>query len=138
MRERTSITFRKTSTLRKKYMNNYARTVQLIVAGLLAIALAPPNAHGEVGDYNYCTVSGPCGDGEGDCDGNSECRAGLVCVQDQGAHYSNFPPPPRIMIPPSWMCANTRTPTFVGTMGRVQPAMAIVTQASPVGRISGA
>ena len=60
---------------------------------LPASALAPSGAYGGVGDYDYCTVSGPCAEGEGDCDGNSECRAGLVCVQDQGAHYWNFPAP---------------------------------------------
>ena len=74
-------------------MNNYARTVQLIVTGLLAMVLAPSNASGGVGAYDYCTVSGPCGEGGGDCDGNSECQAGLVCVQDQGAYYPTYPSP---------------------------------------------
>ena len=74
-------------------MNHYARTVQLVVTGLLAMVLAPPNASGGVGDYDYCTVSGPCGEGGGDCDANSECQAGLVCVQDQGAYYSTYPSP---------------------------------------------
>ena len=67
-------------------------TLCLCVAWLL-VAASSQQASGGVGDYNYCTVSGPCGKGQGDCDGNSECRAGLVCVQDQGAHYGNFPPP---------------------------------------------
>ena len=74
-------------------MNHYARTIQLVVTGLLAMVLAPPNASGGVGDYDYCTVSGPCGEGGGDCDANSECQAGLVCVQDQGAYYSAYPSP---------------------------------------------
>ena len=74
-------------------MNNYAWTVQLVVTGLLAMVLAPPNASGGVGDYDYCTVSGPCGEGGGDCDANSECQAGLVCVQDQGAYYPAYPSP---------------------------------------------
>ena len=39
------------------------------------------------GDNDYCTVNSPCGVGEGDCDGNQECQAGLVCRNDVGATY---------------------------------------------------
>lgn len=36
---------------------------------------------------NYCRDNGPCSDGLGDCDGDSECVSGLVCAQDVGANY---------------------------------------------------
>ena len=39
------------------------------------------------GHYDYCVVEGPCGAGEGDCDSNSGCQSGLVCVNDVGADY---------------------------------------------------
>ena len=38
-------------------------------------------------DPNYCRDFGPCPAGKGDCDSNSECQAGLVCVNDVGAQY---------------------------------------------------
>ncbi len=37
-----------------------------------------------VGHFDYCRDFGPCGVGQGDCDKNSECRSGLVCVQVKG------------------------------------------------------
>ena len=39
------------------------------------------------GDNDYCAVNGPCGAGEGDCDGNHECQAGLICRNNVGATY---------------------------------------------------
>ncbi|RPI26515.1 MAG: hypothetical protein EHM61_11585 [Acidobacteria bacterium] len=39
------------------------------------------------GDYDYCAVCGPCAKGQGDCDSNSECQAGLSCVDDAGPDY---------------------------------------------------
>ena len=44
-----------------------------------------PNGH-----VDYCRDSGPCGVGEGDCDGSSQCESGLQCSQDVGATYG-FP-----------------------------------------------
>ena len=58
--------------------------------GLKAIDQAetsPQAAHVALGGNDYCAVSGPCGAGEGDCDGNHECQAGLVCRNDVGATY---------------------------------------------------
>lgn len=37
------------------------------------------------GHYDYCLVCGPCSEDQGDCDGDDQCRAGLVCRQDVGA-----------------------------------------------------
>lgn len=32
------------------------------------------------GGYQHCTVSCPCGKGEGDCDYNDDCQTGMVCT----------------------------------------------------------
>ncbi len=40
-----------------------------------------------VGHVDYCKQQGPCRAGQGDCDGNNECRSGLTCVNDVGANY---------------------------------------------------
>ncbi len=40
-----------------------------------------------LGHPSYCTDCGPCGEGVGDCDGNSQCESGLSCVNDVGATY---------------------------------------------------
>ncbi|MBC2711954.1 MAG: trypsin-like peptidase domain-containing protein [Desulfosarcina sp.] len=36
---------------------------------------------------DWCRDCGPCAEGEGDCDGDNECEAGLICAQDVGANY---------------------------------------------------
>ncbi len=40
-----------------------------------------------LGDPRYCRDCGPCADGEGDCDGNVQCVAGLGCSQNVGADF---------------------------------------------------
>jgi hypothetical protein len=35
----------------------------------------------------YCTEYGPCSEGVGDCDSDSECESSLICVNDVGADY---------------------------------------------------
>jgi hypothetical protein len=37
--------------------------------------------------YNYCAFYGPCSEGLGDCDGDSQCESGLICAQDVGTDY---------------------------------------------------
>lgn len=39
------------------------------------------------GDTDYCSTSSLCGEGEGDCDDDSECESGLTCVMNVGADY---------------------------------------------------
>jgi hypothetical protein len=36
---------------------------------------------------DYCSSGCPCAEGQGDCDGDSECKPGLVCAKDVGANY---------------------------------------------------
>ena len=36
------------------------------------------------GDPDYCRLCGPCPYGEGDCDDDRECQAGLTCLDDVG------------------------------------------------------
>jgi hypothetical protein len=40
-----------------------------------------------VGHGSYCSKTHPCDVGEGDCDSNAQCAAGLVCATDVGANY---------------------------------------------------
>ena len=40
-----------------------------------------------VGHNDYCRDCGPCSEGQGDCDTNSECESGLNCVQVLGTDY---------------------------------------------------
>lgn len=39
------------------------------------------------GDPDYCRLCGPCGYGDGDCDSNRECQAGLTCLDDVGSAF---------------------------------------------------
>ncbi len=41
------------------------------------------------GDWGLCSdpLCGPCAAGEGDCDGNAECKTGLSCLFNVGAAY---------------------------------------------------
>ena len=39
------------------------------------------------GHSSYCSSSCPCGDGEGDCDNDSQCKDGLVCKQQSGTDF---------------------------------------------------
>ena len=40
-----------------------------------------------LGQAGYCQLFGPCADGEGDCNSNSDCQSGLTCVHNVGATY---------------------------------------------------
>lgn len=42
------------------------------------------------GHPRFCTVFGPCSEGQGDCDNDSECASGLVCADNRGAEFG-FP-----------------------------------------------
>jgi len=45
-----------------------------------------------VGHLDYCLKCGPCVEGEGDCDSDSECESGLTCVQVTGTDYCQSGP----------------------------------------------
>lgn len=47
-----------------------------------AISCDEPNGH-----TNHCSSDCPCSAGEGDCDGASECQAGLVCGTSNGPAF---------------------------------------------------
>ncbi len=40
-----------------------------------------------LGDSDYCSDACPCGYGEGDCDGDSDCQDGLECEHNIGADF---------------------------------------------------
>ncbi len=47
-----------------------------------------PSCHsGSPGSANYCSTSCKCDAGEGDCDSDAECNAGLTCVSNVGPNY---------------------------------------------------
>jgi hypothetical protein len=39
------------------------------------------------GDWGFCSSICKCGAGQGDCDSESHCQAGLSCVEDVGSDY---------------------------------------------------
>jgi len=47
------------------------------------------DCHGSAspGDYNYCSTSCPCEDGEGQCSDDTECVSGAVCNENVGSSY---------------------------------------------------
>jgi len=49
------------------------------------------NGGAGVGGFDFCTAGKPCAQGEGDCDNNSECQDGLICLSDVGARYGFDP-----------------------------------------------
>ena len=57
----------------------------------VCLPATPADCPLEPGDPDYCAACGPCGRGEGDCDGNPECASGLTCFTDQGARFG-LPP----------------------------------------------
>ena len=51
----------------------------------------------------YCSDRCPCGVGEGDCDRDSQCAAGLVCGNDSGPEFG---------LPRTWDACTTPCPAF--------------------------
>jgi len=43
------------------------------------------------GNGRFCSSCSPCGVGQGDCDNNAQCAAGLVCAFDVGARHGFRP-----------------------------------------------
>ena len=41
-----------------------------------------PKGTGSRADWAFCTKDKPCGEREGDCDGDDQCQAGLECGVD--------------------------------------------------------
>ena len=53
----------------------------------VCVVTGPP-----LGAFNFCSDTNPCGQGQGDCDSNSECRDGLQCLnRDFGVLYGFDP-----------------------------------------------
>jgi len=44
---------------------------------------------GSTADWNFCSAGKPCGHGQGDCDGNSQCKSGHYCGDDNCGDYHN-------------------------------------------------
>ncbi|GEM_PF-3810192 len=62
-------------------------------------AVAANGCHvGQNGTLGYCSEECKCARGEGDCDFNSECEAGLLCRDDTGAYFG-FPPMIDVCLP---------------------------------------
>ncbi|MCH9681306.1 MAG: hypothetical protein K0V04_07730 [Deltaproteobacteria bacterium] len=58
---------------------------QLAVA-LEEVAACPPLGQSP-GGWSFCSSTCKCGPGQGDCDSESHCQAGLSCVEDVGSDY---------------------------------------------------
>jgi len=43
--------------------------------------------HPELNDWSCCSADEKCAAGEGDCDSNSHCQDGLVCLDDEASAY---------------------------------------------------
>lgn len=72
------------------------------------------------GGWAYCSASCPCGAGKGDCDSDTECKAGLECVDNIGAIYG-FASSVDICQPPEpngslggWSFCSAETPCDLG------------------------
>ena len=80
--------------IKKDYLAILA-VVLLLVVGLFAAytsdnikSHAIKDCHtGENGEWSYCSLECKCDVGEGDCDGNTHCRAGLSCLNNAGLDY---------------------------------------------------
>jgi hypothetical protein len=50
-----------------------------------------PSGSGSYNEFvpgpDWCRDYGPCSEGQGDCDSDSECQSGLICVHNVGANY---------------------------------------------------
>ncbi len=68
-------------------MNSKADDTDRLQADDIAGIRAIYGGGGGQPDPNYCRDFGPCPAGKGDCDSNSECQAGLTCVNDVGARH---------------------------------------------------
>lgn len=44
-----------------------------------------------LGSFDYCSATCICGPGEGDCDDDGDCEAGLACMRDTGALFGFDP-----------------------------------------------
>jgi Carboxypeptidase regulatory-like domain len=53
--------------------------------------VAVASCGGNNGGWSYCDERCPCGDGQGDCDGDDECASGLVCMRDTGVLFGFDP-----------------------------------------------
>ena len=42
------------------------------------------------GDFDFCSETYPCTVGQGDCDSDSECRPGLVCLNEDVGYAYGF------------------------------------------------
>ena len=87
-------------------------------SGPTTMCAKPPQVAEQNGHVDYCRDSGPCGVGEGDCDGSSQCQSGLQCSQDVGANYGFRADYDGVR---SRLKCGGRTGTWttVGTLGRV-------------------
>ena len=66
---------------------NFGKGVDVCERTTPAPAAKPIPTTSSFPGWSYCKVSNKCGHGEGDCDRDSQCQAGLKCVKDAGADY---------------------------------------------------
>jgi Tol biopolymer transport system component len=74
-------------------MKNYALVVLILSIAALPAQGIRKDSGGANGDADYCIGTVVCNAGEGDCDNDAQCAAGLACGTDNGAGFS---------MPPEW------------------------------------
>ena len=55
---------------------------------LIPLKIVTDCSNGTIAGTSCCTSSNPCGEGEGDCDSDEDCKDGLKCGQGSG-HDNN-------------------------------------------------
>jgi len=55
--------------------------------GLLSFAVHAAAVSVGEGDWDFCSAQNRCNEGQGDCDFDYECKAGLKCTKDVGPSY---------------------------------------------------
>lgn len=62
-------------------------SVMLIPAFVMVTGLAYGGASVPQGDWDFCSPTNPCSNGQGDCDSDADCKQGLTCTSDVGPTF---------------------------------------------------
>lgn len=63
-----------------------------IISTILLLSLHAIFGSSGIFDWNFCTSSDPCSEGQGDCDRDNECQAGLSCGKNNCQKFNSSVP----------------------------------------------